>query len=64
MNNCCVYVQSLDQVRAIEQRGEFCDLVWSDPEDDIAGAWQLSPCGAGYLFSKDVTDEFHQVKNN
>jgi hypothetical protein len=37
-------------------------LVWSDPED-IAGAWQLSPRGAGYLFGKRVTDEFHQVNN-
>jgi diadenosine tetraphosphatase ApaH/serine/threonine PP2A family protein phosphatase len=61
-------VRTLDQVRAIDRNqeipheGAFCDLVWSDPED-IAGAWQLSPRGAGYLFGKRVTDEFHQVNN-
>jgi diadenosine tetraphosphatase ApaH/serine/threonine PP2A family protein phosphatase len=61
-------VRTLDQVRAIDRNqeipheGAFCDLVWSDPED-IAGAWQLSPRGAGYLFGKRVTDEFHQVND-
>jgi diadenosine tetraphosphatase ApaH/serine/threonine PP2A family protein phosphatase len=61
-------VRTLDQVRAIDRNqeipheGAFCDLVWSDPED-IAGSWQLSPRGAGYLFGKRVTDEFHQVNN-
>lgn len=61
-------VRTLDQVRAIDRNqeipheGAFCDLVWSDPED-IAGSWQLSPRGAGYLFGKLVTDEFHQVND-
>jgi diadenosine tetraphosphatase ApaH/serine/threonine PP2A family protein phosphatase len=61
-------VRTLDQVRAIDRNqeipheGAFCDLVWSDPED-ISSSWQLSPRGAGYLFGKRVTDEFHQVNN-
>jgi len=61
-------VRTLDQVRAIDRNqeipheGAFCDLVWSDPED-IAGSWQLSPRGAGYLFGKRVTDEFHEVND-
>jgi diadenosine tetraphosphatase ApaH/serine/threonine PP2A family protein phosphatase len=61
-------VRTLDQVRAIDRNqeipheGAFNDLVWSDPED-IAGSWQLSPRGAGYLFGKLVTDEFHEVNN-
>jgi diadenosine tetraphosphatase ApaH/serine/threonine PP2A family protein phosphatase len=61
-------VRTLDQVRAIDRNqeipheGAFCDLVWSDPED-ISGSWQLSPRGAGYLFGKRVTDEFHQVND-
>lgn len=61
-------VRTLDQVRAIDRNqeipheGAFCDLVWSDPED-IAGSWQLSPRGAGFLFGKRVTDEFHLVNN-
>jgi len=61
-------VRTLDQIRAIDRNqeipheGAFNDLVWSDPED-IAGSWQLSPRGAGYLFGKLVTDEFHEVNN-
>eukprot|EP00529_Nitzschia_sp_RCC80_P031521 CAMPEP_0113497124 /NCGR_PEP_ID=MMETSP0014_2-20120614/30473_1 /TAXON_ID=2857 /ORGANISM="Nitzschia sp." /LENGTH=365 /DNA_ID=CAMNT_0000391063 /DNA_START=550 /DNA_END=1650 /DNA_ORIENTATION=- /assembly_acc=CAM_ASM_000159 len=61
-------VRTLDQIRAIDRNqeipheGAFCDLVWSDPED-IAGSWQLSPRGAGYLFGKRVTDEFHEVND-
>lgn len=61
-------VRTLDQVRAIDRNqeipheGAFCDLVWSDPED-ISNSWQLSPRGAGYLFGKRVTDEFHHVNS-
>lgn len=61
-------VRTLDQIRAIDRNqeipheGAFCDLVWSDPED-IQGSWQLSPRGAGYLFGKRVTDEFHEVND-
>jgi diadenosine tetraphosphatase ApaH/serine/threonine PP2A family protein phosphatase len=61
-------VRTLDQVRAIDRNqeipheGAFCDLVWSDPED-ISTSWQLSPRGAGYLFGKRVTDEFHLVNS-
>ena len=61
-------VRTIDQIRAIDRNqeipneGAFNDLVWSDPED-IAGSWQLSPRGAGYLFGKLVTDEFHEVNN-
>lgn len=61
-------VRTLDQVRAIDRNqeipheGAFCDLVWSDPED-IQGAWQMSPRGAGYLFGKRVTEEFLMVNS-
>lgn len=61
-------IRTLDQIRAIDRNqeipheGAFCDLVWSDPED-IAGAWQMSPRGAGYLFGKRVTDDFHHVNS-
>jgi diadenosine tetraphosphatase ApaH/serine/threonine PP2A family protein phosphatase len=61
-------VRTLDQIRAIDRNqeiphdGAFCDLVWSDPED-ITGSWQMSPRGAGYLFGKRVTEEFHHVNS-
>lgn len=52
----------LDDIRKIDRRvevpheGPMCDLLWSDP-DEIKG-WNFSIRGAGYLFGKDVTDQF------
>jgi serine/threonine-protein phosphatase 4 catalytic subunit len=58
-------LNTLDQMRSIERRcevpheGPMCDLLWSDPED-IDGGWGLSPRGAGYLFGRDVVEQFNQ----
>ncbi len=41
--------------------GAMCDLMWSDPEE-IEG-WGLSPRGAGYLFGRDVVDQFNRINN-
>lgn len=55
-------ISSVDQIRNIDRKqevphdGAMCDLLWSDP-DDING-WGLSPRGAGYLFGKDITQQF------
>ena len=35
----------------------MCDLMWSDPDDDIQG-WGISARGAGYLFGPDIADQF------
>ncbi|XP_075244031.1 serine/threonine-protein phosphatase 6 catalytic subunit-like [Convolutriloba macropyga] len=61
-------INTLDQIRTIDRnqeiphKGAFCDLVWSDPEDGDTGygmkAWNISPRGAGWLFGKQVVDEF------
>jgi len=54
-------VRTLDQIRTIirnqeiPHEGDFCDLMWSDPEE-IEG-WQVSPRGAGWLFGSRVTAE-------
>ena len=31
----------------------MCDLLWSDPEEDIV-SWHTSSRGCGYLFGADV----------
>jgi serine/threonine-protein phosphatase 6 catalytic subunit len=58
-------IRTLDQIRLIERnqeipnKGAFCDLVWSDPED--VDNWATSPRGAGWLFGARVTDEFMEL---
>jgi len=39
----------------------MCDLLWSDPDAD--SGWRISPRGAGYLFSKDISDQFLYTNN-
>jgi len=35
----------------------MCDLLWSDPENDVTG-WGVSPRGAGWLFGGDTVRQF------
>jgi len=59
------YVRTLDDITAINRNreipheGDFCDLVWSDPDE--IDTWQVSPRGAGWLFGTKVTNEFMNV---
>lgn len=56
-------INTLDQIRLIDRKqevphdGAMCDLMWSDPDEDIDG-WGLSPRGAGYLFGANVVKQF------
>lgn len=58
-------ISTLDQIRMIDRKmevphdGAMCDLLWSDP-DDIQG-WGVSPRGAGYLFGRDVVENFNNL---
>ena len=58
-------IKTLDQIRVIERnqeipnKGAFCDLVWSDPED--IDSWAISPRGAGWLFGGKVVSEFNEI---
>jgi diadenosine tetraphosphatase ApaH/serine/threonine PP2A family protein phosphatase len=60
-------IRTLDQIRTINRNqeipheGDFCDLMWSDPED--IETWQVSPRGAGWLFGSRVTNEFITINN-
>jgi len=60
-------VKTIDDMRLINRaqeiphEGEFCDLVWSDPEE-IDG-WTVSPRGAGWQFGAKVTSEFNHINN-
>ena len=43
--------------------GLLCDLLWSDPSEDIKKDWVSNERGVSYLFSKNVVDRF-LTKNN
>ena len=40
----------------------MCDLMWSDPDDDLQG-WNISARGAGYVFGPDIADQFLYSNN-
>jgi len=60
-------IRTIDQIRTIQRQqeipheGAYCDLVWSDPEDNMSDPWHMSPRGAGHLFGSSVADEFNEI---
>lgn len=60
-------IKTIDQIRLIERnqeipnKGAFCDLVWSDPEE--VDSWAVSPRGAGWLFGAKVVNEFCEIND-
>ncbi|GBG23789.1 Serine/threonine-protein phosphatase 4 catalytic subunit [Hondaea fermentalgiana] len=61
-------LETLDEIRALKydeevpHEGPVCDLVWSDPDEDIEG-WGLSQRGAGYVFGANVVAKFNHTNN-
>eukprot|EP00477_Mikrocytos_mackini_P001234 GAHX01001320.1.p1 GENE.GAHX01001320.1~~GAHX01001320.1.p1 ORF type:complete len:403 (-),score=49.46 GAHX01001320.1:15-1223(-) len=51
------HIKCLYRFGEIPPQGVLNDLVWSDPEVSIEG-FKESPRGAGYMFGKDVSEEF------
>ena len=50
------HVKMLDRFHEVPNDGTMCDLLWSDPDDRLG--FDPSPRGAGYVFGKDVSEEF------
>lgn len=56
-------LRTIDRMHLLNRRvevpneGAFCDLMWSDPAEDIPD-WMVSPRGAGYYYGANVTREF------
>jgi len=48
----------LDRKKEIPDSGPMCDLLWSDPDEDIDG-WKGSPRGSGWLFGKDISQKWN-----
>jgi len=57
---------TIDTIRTLERNveippsGPICDLMWSDPEDDIED-WKPSSRMAGWLFGRKVVEEFEHL---
>lgn len=50
-------IKEINRVQEVPNGGVMCDLLWSDPAD-IEG-WGPSTRGAGFLFGKDISQEFN-----
>lgn len=46
-------MRSINRVQEIPLEGGMCDLLWSDPEEDVTG-WHVSSRGCRYIFGGDV----------
>ena len=59
-------IDTIDEIRNIDRKqevphdGAMCDLLWSDPDQDLKG-FGISPRGAGYLFGEDVVKTFEEL---
>ena len=55
-------IQTLDQIRSIDRfvelphEGGMCDLLWSDPEENMTG-WGSNSRGCGFIFGEDSVKE-------
>ena len=43
--------------------GLLCDLLWSDPSEDLVNDWAVNERGVSFLFSEKVVEKF-LVRNN
>lgn len=50
-------VNSIQRPVEIPDNGMLCDLLWSDPDDEITG-WANNERGVSYIFGKDVVSNF------
>ena len=55
-------IRNLDRKQEVPHDGAMCDLLWSDPDQDLKG-FGISPRGTGYLFGGDVVDTFNYLNN-
>ena len=53
-------IRNIDRKQEVPHDGAMCDLLWSDPDQDLKG-FGISPRGAGYLFGEDVVKTFEEL---
>ena len=50
-------IRQLERMQEVPHEGAMCDLLWSDPDDEVEG-WGPSPRGAGFIFGKSISQKF------
>jgi len=61
-------IDKLDQIEQIERNceiphsGPLCDLLWSDPSDEIE-EWGVNERGAGFMFGRVPVKKFHHTNS-
>ena len=54
-------INMINRNEELPSRGPFCDLTWSDPDEEAQ--WRVNARGAGYLFGAKQVDEFCHLNN-
>ena len=52
-------ISSLNRFVELPHEGGMCDLLWSDPEEELVG-WGSNPRGCGFVFGGDCVSEFNK----
>lgn len=56
-------IKKISRPTEIPDEGILCDLLWSDPSDDIPTDWGPNERGVSFTFSQDVVEEFLDHNN-
>eukprot|EP01126_Amoeba_proteus_P064307 TRINITY_DN898_c0_g1_i18.p2 TRINITY_DN898_c0_g1~~TRINITY_DN898_c0_g1_i18.p2 ORF type:complete len:134 (-),score=20.23 TRINITY_DN898_c0_g1_i18:150-551(-) len=56
-------MRNIFRFREVPRSGSMCDIVWSDPEENLAGDWEVNPRGCGWLFGCKPCKDFN-IQNN
>ncbi len=51
-------IRRIDRKKEVPHEGAMCDMLWSDPDEDVTAGWAMSPRGAGFLFGAPVVQAF------
>ena len=51
-------IRKMNRFMELPHEGGMCDLLWSDPEEDMNG-WGSNPRGCGFVFGGDRVTEFN-----
>ena len=52
-------LMSIKRPYQVPDKGLICDILWSDPDDEVL-SWGYNERGVSYTFSKKVVEEFMQ----